>query len=262
MLRAHGICDSRLSWRLWVYWRELIGRLVHRDNEVFRHREEWAVLSTEVGLFKTRDLSARVSFDDERGATFSIHLPFLFYIYLSLPWLRIRAFDDRQCGVCLTVWDRYNEDGPVLRVDPWVDGNWSRSRSWIRNGWSVRPLVLVFGPTRCSKQIVFADDMPLPLPEGVIPGTVEVTLYTWKRARWPWWPGVERGVYACITPSKPVVVPGKGENSWDCDDDSVHEMSVQIPGVSFEDAQRAPLAVAHLGVEKFLDSVAKTRRER
>jgi hypothetical protein len=44
-------------------------------------------------------------------------------------------------------------------------------------------------------------------------------------------------VRAEITPDKPIPVPGKGENSWDCDDDASYGMTCA--------AQTPAEAVAH-----------------
>jgi hypothetical protein len=68
----------------------------------------------------------------------------------------------------------------------------------------------------------------IPLPEGATPARFTFTLRTHRRARWPF---VQRVVMCNIQPQRPAVVPGKGENAWDLDDDTVFEMSCRATTV-------------------------------
>jgi len=57
--------------------------------------------------------------------------------------------------------------------------------------------------------------------DGCYPATVRFFESTWKRPRWPW---SKKIVRADIYPDTPIPYPGKGENSWDCDEDATHSM--------------------------------------
>lgn len=60
----------------------------------------------------------------------------------------------------------------------------------------------------------------VPMPEGNYPGTVKREERVWKRKRWPW--SERRRVDFWVDMQIGVPTPGKGENSWDCDDDGVY----------------------------------------
>jgi hypothetical protein len=65
----------------------------------------------------------------------------------------------------------------------------------------------------------------VPMPEGSYDATVEFKRGTWKRRRlFAWMPKRHRFTYD-ITTDKPIGVPGKGENSWDCGDDAIYSQS-------------------------------------
>jgi hypothetical protein len=86
----------------------------------------------------------------------------------------------------------------------------------------------------------------VPLPEGPYPATVKLNLDTWKRPRWPWPQTLRR---ADVETHKPMAIPGKGENSWDCEDDAV--FSTYLVASSVGEA-----------VGKVVGSVLKTRHQR
>lgn len=69
------------------------------------------------------------------------------------------------------------------------------------------------------------------MPEGVYPVTVVLTEATWKRPRWPFPLKVRRAEIECL---RPIPKPGKGENSWDCDDTATYSMT--CPASTVEEA--------------------------
>lgn len=78
-------------------------------------------------------------------------------------------------------------------------------------------------------------DTFLEMPEGAYPVTVELYTSTWTRKRCPW---IRRSVRrAKIEIEGGVPVPGKGENSYDCDDDAI--FSSTAPAASVDEALRA-----------------------
>lgn len=79
--------------------------------------------------------------------------------------------------------------------------------------------------------------------EADYPATVILTTDTWKRPRWHWPLVVER---AEVDVPGGVPIPGKGENSWDIDDDAT--FSLVTPASTVEEA-----------VQKFYDTVNERR---
>lgn len=82
------------------------------------------------------------------------------------------------------------------------------------------------------------------MPEHPYPATVRLFESTWKRPRWPF---ARRMVRAEIEVEGGIPHPGKGENSWDCDDDATYSLTCQ--------ARTAEDAVA-----KLVGSVLRDRR--
>lgn len=62
------------------------------------------------------------------------------------------------------------------------------------------------------------------MPEGVYDATVTSTVETWKRPR-AWWKLRHDGVEIAL--EHPPMYAGKGENSWDCDDDATYSMTTR-----------------------------------
>jgi hypothetical protein len=149
-------------------------------------------------------------------------------LYWSLDgWLprrlRDRLLPERQREVRLDA-----HDG-ALWWGLWVDPmEWdSRTPKW-RQG-SLHPVDVLLGSPRYKRAVLRRETAQLALPEWTYHATVELVEDTWSRPRWPW---PRRLLRAEVTPATPVPVPGKGENSWDCDDDAVYGMTVVAGTVS------------------------------
>ena len=63
------------------------------------------------------------------------------------------------------------------------------------------------------------------MPEGKYPAHVKRERRTWKRPRW--FTPLVRG-YWDVDVESGIPVPGKGENSWDCDDDAIFASSFSV----------------------------------
>ena len=85
------------------------------------------------------------------------------------------------------------------------------------------------------------------MPEGNYPAVVRFTEDTWKRPRLPWNSRLIRR--AEVTMLVPIPFPGKGENSWDIDDDALYSQSA--PGVSVADATAKVAASAMRSRERY-----------
>ncbi len=78
----------------------------------------------------------------------------------------------------------------------------------------------LFGKPQVTRELLTEERVPLAFPEGVYEATVQLFDATVKRPRSPL---VKRGRRASVAVVGGVPVPGKGENSWDCDEDALHE---------------------------------------
>lgn len=126
------------------------------------------------------------------------------------------------------------------RCKGWVKGGYRPSRAATWPGWRLKvrsaPLLdRLLGPmVHTSKLIgtypVWKDGKPLglkqvvALPEGNYPCRVLLREDTWERKRWP----LSRRVIkrADVDMDEPIPVPGKGENSYDIDDDATFAMTL------------------------------------
>ncbi len=106
----------------------------------------------------------------------------------------------------------------------WGDmGDWSNPARWRR--WSFHPLDFVFGRQKHSERDLDTVATTIPAPEGAYPASIRFFESTWRRPRWPWWPLTRHMDRADIELQKPVPIPGKGENSWDCNEDAIYSLT-------------------------------------
>jgi hypothetical protein len=137
----------------------------------------------------------------------------------------VRVFDNK---IWFSLWDNPME--------------WNSSDPWW---WSfnIKPVDLLLGKEKLIEKI---EEPPVNvivnLPEGEYPATVVLKRWTNKR---PLWRARERCTYS-IELETPIPVPGKGENSWDLDEDAIYLQSG--PGRSVDDA-----------VADLIESVTRTR---
>lgn len=142
--------------------------------------------------------------------------PVAFWLHFEglIPWSWHRWWPDRKISVAIHNW--------MLWWVLWKDDNsWSSDTPrWRQGSWE--PARTFFGPDVYSDRPVRFERVVIPLPEGNLEGAVKIHLSTWKRPRWPWPKTMLR---ATIKPDRAAVVPGKGENSWDCGDDAIFELT-------------------------------------
>lgn len=141
--------------------------------------------------------------------------------------------------------ERHNADGSVdydtrvfgftadergFRWDFWArDMHWSRSDPWWMRQ-SHEWATMFFGRDTVDQEIVAEGTCVVPMPEANYPATFETTKYTRRyKGRFGKIRDLVLGPrfhYSTnVEPGKPVAVPGKGENSWDCDDDAIYASS-------------------------------------
>jgi hypothetical protein len=220
-------------------------------NEAWRYWRNWLHLwsweiSWSVMLFPRRwSCGATVEFNayNDEDLQFYLAIPYVFN-----GWLGFRNFIPRKW--LPYVWTKpltvYNPDGssevrpprkmPVPRqtgfrvfdralwIDIWRD-DMNSGHNWKWNDWIViRPERILFGSTQHMKKDLFTEDAIVELPEGPYPVTVTIFESTWKRPRWPWPHKMIRAEIDCGEAGIPSHA-GKGENSWDLDDDAVFAMT-------------------------------------
>lgn len=240
MIRWHWINENRVDdkvigsgfWagRGWLYLNEDGGhqqKTIHVEWYFGKHARHTGI-------------EVSTDFVNERELTFHIGLWHFFNFYLSLAHPIFPSWSyqhgDRQIG--LRVFDG------ALWIDLWRNDDVWDNRNWRTHPIVIHPMDLLFGRTRHTQQSLSITDISITLPEGAYPGTVELYLSMWKRPRWPFVKCIKR---ANIEMEKPIPVPGKGENSWDIDDDAI--MSVTCPANTVEEA------IAHV-----VESALRTRR--
>lgn len=118
-------------------------------------------------------------------------------------------------------------------------------RRWRDRSWNWQRFI-GWHPEHISWETLEVVRTVVPMPEGTYDATVELERGTWRRRRlFAWMPKVHHFTGE-ITPDKPIPVPGKGDNSWDCDDDAIYSSS-------------GPYSTVHQAVAALVDSVYRQR---
>lgn len=124
--------------------------------------------------------------------------------------------------------------GGCLWWDFWVSENWSsytKNKTWRKGNIDFRRLIM--GKHKCEWKEIERRQFMLPFLEGNY--NVEV-IKSYRFDIWQRWPMKKTISYEVIAGyyengefiAKPVPVEGKGENSWDCDEDATY--SCYFPG--------------------------------
>jgi hypothetical protein len=136
--------------------------------------------------------------------------------------------------------------GGLICWNLWTAGmGYNPKARWRERCWNWQRF-LGWHPEHVSWETLEVIRTVVPMPEGTYDATVELKRGTWRRRRlFAWMPKVHHFTGG-ITPDKPIPVPGKGENSWDCDDDAIHSSS-------------GPYSTVHQAVAALVDSVYRQR---
>ncbi len=160
---------------------------------------------------KARSFGASVSYDDGEGEYgLNLAIPWLFSLYWH--WGHYHSGKSWERSFAIHHW------GLWLRLGGDPDG-WTKGQPWW---WHMHLDIpdFVLGRYKHTRQVLAEHDACVYLPEGAHPVTVELTLSTWKRPRWPWAVRRRQSRVEVVDPDG-IPVPGKGENSWDCGDDAI-----------------------------------------
>lgn len=207
-MRAHWSSENRKGAGLWA-GRAWFYLLRHSVNVEWHFGRRARMCHLHLDLSKHGD----------HNIMWSISIPFLFAIYLSIDGLRWKRLPEKD----RTIGASFNDGS--LRLALWDTSNeWSRGQPWW---WEMTVNVpdLIFGSAAYSSREVSTQEVNVAMPEGNYPAKVMMFESTWKRPRWPRPTVVLR---ADIEPVTPIPFPGKGENSWDMEDDAVHSMTCSV----------------------------------
>lgn len=116
----------------------------------------------------------------------------------------------------------------------------------VRRDWSFHPIRLFadtfFGKVQREELYQEPQTRYIYLPEGYIPVTIKRHQVIWKRPRW----FSKKRWFVDILPEVPIPIPGKGESSWDLDDDAIYESTIGAYNISY-------------AIDEFRESIIKRR---
>lgn len=176
-------------------------------------------------------------YGDPNQLSFAIGIPSLFWFHFGSTMRRKWTFPydyEREIGVSYhdkaLWWRTWSPASSWSRKTPkWRDGNLDFER-------------LVKGRAKHSEEDIETVSVQFVMPEATYPATIRMYKSIWAFPRWP----AKVITRAEVTIENGIPIPGKGENSWDLDDDAIYESS--FVASSWNEAY-----------QKFLKSVQDTR---
>lgn len=239
----------------------------------FNKRKWWYLgenksITIEIAGWKSAPAISFRADPDERGVTFSIS--FGFAVYLSFDGFIPRSWYPTEPST-YEPGKRYPVErelsirihGGGLWWDFWVSEEWS---SWTKNKtWrkgSFQYMDKLKGKHKYEREEVDRRQFLLPFLEGIY----NVEVIQWARTdSYPRWPTRRMTTWEARAgyydekgewKDKPIPVEGKGENSWDCDEDATWSMS--FPGPPYNREVNTP----YLAALYFWHSMMKSREQR
>lgn len=215
---------------LWYHWQSLSGKPLWQSGRAWLHTHrnafgaEWHWLSKRIGF--------SLDFDDTGDHAFLLGLCCWFFsLYLTIQRLPIVR---KLPGV---KWAGHHESGSREISVTLMDGGiywrlWRHPHVGYCRDWrdrSFKPLDLILGREKYNEGERNHFDTFLELPEATYPLSIDIYPATWKRPRWPWGRTVMRADIEC---ERGAPVPGKGDNSWDMEDDAIYGMTTQAGTVA------------------------------
>lgn len=247
MLRLNLFKDKEGEPRIWTHG---VNESAKKKPGSFPWKARWwahfkgACFGVEwvIGRRQSAMLSLGIGEGDTSEISLWLGIPFLLSLYLSLeaPWLRpivptIRSKSYTKPG---EYWDM-----PITRcvgfrifdgriwLDLWADPNdSSHNKRWQKFNWGPKSFFL--GRTKYTTHQKTVHERMIVMPEGRYPATITTYIAQWKRPRWPFPQQIHR---AEIEIAGGIPIPGKGENSYDCEDDAIFSMTT--PASSPQEAE-------------------------
>lgn len=213
---------------------------------------QWLLLKRQHSIGASLDVGGG---DSDRDVTIAVRVPGA-GVYLSAEDVLPRRWEFRNPGqkypsarelsatwhnqaLWISLWrdpdESWGHGGPSF----WKDARGSRRHIVIH------PLDLLFGRMHCETVQIADVPASVRLPEAEYPVQVVIERRTWTRPRWPW--RAKTCISATVKSETGLPIPGKGENSYDCEDDAYY--SIGTHATTIEDAVDAAAA-----------SVLETRR--
>lgn len=162
----------------------------------------WLTVGVKPGLFSRVMVEERV---------FGVRFGYIGY----LAWLYLAFDDEADSTGMMSYYKRKKEQGEALHFG----GN----RVQLTQGLLIKiPLRLrdwTLGRKVYAKEELRRENVAIPLDGRDYAGVWILTRETWKRSRWPFVSHERVGSW--IEVEHPPAFAGKGENSWDCDDDGI-----------------------------------------
>lgn len=220
------------AWFAW--WRDRGVRTRHGHRRDVQLHAEWRLLRR-----RTHGLGAQLTIGSA-GAGNDLSLS-LYASVLGSLWLHIAGvvperfkpgnYKSREIYLTLS---HDSLDHARLRFALWAkEHEWTRSDPWWVRGVVVDFERALFGKAQHESTVVEQGVCVVPMPERNYEATYEITQHV---NRWTERLGRFRDAQVWhrveIEPGAPIPVPGKGGNSWDCGDDSIHSTSVAGRNVS------------------------------
>lgn len=189
-------------------------------------RFEWSAFQNTCAATLDLDVS-------ERRLVWHLALPFLFSVFIGMRmpvWVTRLPFKHRRAGydyqglhravgvrvfdsaIWWSLWEDINE---MRSCDPW----WYRGRLGLND-----IATLLFGRERVECATIEEKLTLIDMPERKYPATFKRERMVWTRPRLPRFLSHAR-ITSSVDVHGGVPIPGKGENSWDCDDDALFSQS-------------------------------------
>lgn len=168
---------------------------------------EWALLADFV--------HAQVQFGSSGSLKLSVGLGPTFWLKIAQPSIAtvVKGF-----GLCDREVHLSYHDKAIWWTFLTPRGHWESRWPWWKN-FSLHLDDLLLGRRKYETQVLREEQVLIPMPERSYRGTAKVLRQTWKRPRW--FPLRDTCVQIDMDEGEQIPVPGKGENSWDCDEDAV-----------------------------------------
>lgn len=236
-----------------IYWHDQ-NLTKNKSDSMWKHGRGWLhwtgnCFHIEWSFFGYTITSTSIEFgfnanDGDGGISFRFGINKLFKIYLQLSsvgrlekyqpgkwvkrtwepygefWMReerrigIRLFDNT---IWLSLWENPMEWNST---DPWW---WSFNFDYVS---------FLLGKEKSDSIEIESGQCVIPMPERDYQAKYTISDWTWKRSRWPRPKRIRR--VELEMDDNPLLVPGKGENSWDLDDDAIY--STIIPADTINEA--------------------------
>lgn len=205
--------------------------------------------------FGSRKCALKAEFSNsslsEDAILIHVAIPFVLNFYFGVEraaWVKRlpgigRGWQDSNREIGFSWYDGY------LMLSLWCrNGNeWSRGDRWwhFKQPIMLNPADFFLGRDKYSDEPLESGEIEFSLPESDYIATYRLFCSTWKRPRWPRPRRLLRGE---IGVEGGVPIPGKGENSWDCDDTVTY--SLTCPATTKEEL-----------VAKFIEGIEKRRQK-